>query len=256
VAKAFESPWLAIETATPRASAALFEGETLVREIELNEGRPLAEQLMLGLDHLLKEAGLEVQQLHSMAVSIGPGSFTGLRVGLATLKGLVFGSDVRVAAVPTLAALASSGWQNASEGIAPAERGGEAPWVVSVLDAGRGEVYAAAYATQGSWTALEALPESVYTPTELIERLPPQAVLVGSCLELLERASAEHGGSTQTTWVRTWLRAVPSARDVGRLGFAMLRAGLVHTAEDLLPRYVRRADAEARRTGVRVETHG
>lgn len=252
MAKAFESPWLAIETATPRASAALFEGEELVRELELNERRSLAEQLMPGLDRLLQDAGLEVRRLHSIAVSIGPGSFTSLRVGLATLKGLAFGSDVRVAAVPTLAAMALGAGQNAFEGVGRFERGGEEPWVVSVLDAGRGEVYAAAYATPGSWTALEALPESVYTPDELIARLPTRAFLVGSCPELFEQVVREDGGSKQISW----LKAFPSARDIGRLGFAMFHAGLVHAAEDLLPRYVRRADAEARRTGVRVETRG
>ena len=67
------------------------------------------------------------------SVSIGPGSFTGLRVGLATVKGLAFGTDRSVAPVSTLAALARNGL-------------GEALPVAPLLDARRGEVYAAAYA--------------------------------------------------------------------------------------------------------------
>jgi len=175
-------------------------------------------------------------------VSIGPGSFTGLRVGAATAKGLAFGAGRVVAAVPTLAALAAKG-----AALAPA------PQVVAVLDARRGELYAAAH--RGD----DPLAPPLWGPTvvaseALAERIaaePGPVAVVGEGVGALAAAL----GSRCRPKVR-WLAAPeggPDAAWVGRLGARLLAAGAGLAPAELAPVYVRRAEAEVRRTGARFE---
>ncbi len=218
---------LAIEAATPVASIALLRGGEVLAEHSTDATRTLSETLLLCIEQLVTETGVSLHEVEAYSVSIGPGSFTSLRVGLSTVKGLAFGTEAPVMAVPTLAALALVGAEAGFEGI-----------VVPVIDAGRGEVYAGAYGP-GEWTALPELPESVYTPEDLLKRLPSGAVLVGEAVRILGEGVG---------------RDLPvSAAALGRLGDAMWRAGCCARAEDLAPRYVRRAEAEARRTGQALE---
>ena len=100
-------------------------------------GRDAAESLLPAVEDLLRAAGCELAAIEAFALSIGPGSFTGLRVGIATVKGLAFGTPRPVAPVSTLAALAVGAGR------------ADVP-VVPMLDARRGEVYAAAYAGGGT----------------------------------------------------------------------------------------------------------
>ena len=96
---------LALETATPAVSVALLRGEEVLAERRAAPG-PASETLLVAIDALLRGAQVEASGLEAFAVSIGPGSFTRLRVGIATAKGLAFGTGRPVAAVSSLAALA------------------------------------------------------------------------------------------------------------------------------------------------------
>ena len=101
-----EGPVLAIDTATRQLSVALVSAEGCVAELHDDDDRIHSERLLPAVDHVLAEAKLELSELAGIALSIGPGSFTGLRIGLATVKGLCFGAAIPVATVSTLAALA------------------------------------------------------------------------------------------------------------------------------------------------------
>jgi tRNA threonylcarbamoyladenosine biosynthesis protein TsaB len=219
-------PILALESATARPAAALVEGERVLAEREAGGGAPGAEALLPAVDALLREAGVALAELDGFAIAIGPGSFTGLRVGLATLKGLAFGDPRPVAPVSTLAALAQRAGEPRREPVA------------AVLDARRGDVYAAL------WDAGDApeptLPEGLHRLDELVDRLPDRCLWVGDAVG----GWPEAGGAG--------LRALPPgpcAGHVGRLGARLLAAGQGVAAADLVPRYLRRAEAEARRTG-------
>lgn len=228
---------LAIETATRTMSVALLDGERLVGELVNRDDRAHAERLLPAVDQLLRRAALSLDEVEAFAVSLGPGSFTGLRIGLATVKGLAFGSDRLVAPVPTLAALSLA---------AP----DDAP-VAALLDARRGEVYAAVYGRAGG--ALELLrSDRVYTPEELAPALPAGCMLVpGEGAEAAAAAIQALRGSA--------VRAVPAALGCARayhvalVGRQMLARGEGLSAPDLVPRYVRRAEPEVRRTGLRFE---
>jgi len=230
---------LAFETATRAASIALLRGGDLVAEECTTGDRSTAETLLPALDALLAGAGLTPAAVDAFAVSIGPGSFTGLRVGIATVKGLAFGTGRPVAPVPTLAALART---------APEPR--EA--VVALLDARRGEVYAAGYGpSDAALLPSEFLPEGVYTAEALAGRLPRTCLLVGEgvgvCGDWL-RARLGEGVQLQPSRHRE-----PRARHVGALGAALLAAGGGVDAADVVPNYLRRAEAEVKRTGERFE---
>jgi tRNA threonylcarbamoyladenosine biosynthesis protein TsaB len=218
---------LAIESAVA-PSVALLRGEVVIAERAC--AAPAAETLLPAIAALLEEASATLDDVGAYAISIGPGSFTGLRVGLSTLKGLAFGSDAPAFAVPTLAALAAE----APEGAGP---------VAALLDARRGELYAAAFEADGRAGAW--LPEGVYAAGDLLARLPRPCRAVGEGARLL--AGLDHGG------VSLHPDCVPTAAAVGRLALREQAGGGGAAAAALVPRYVRRAEAEVRRTGHRVE---
>jgi tRNA threonylcarbamoyladenosine biosynthesis protein TsaB len=228
---------LALETATRVASAALLRGEEVVAEAVAADGLTAAESVLPSVDSVLRRAGARVSEIDAFALSIGPGSFTGLRVGLATVKGLAFGSDRPVVPVSTLAALAMA----AGTGDSP---------VGALLDASRGELYAGVFDLRGELP--EAIvAEGVYTPSELIPRLPARCRLVGAgiavCQRELEAAlGCESSGAAHG----------PSACSVGLLGARLLVRGEFTAAAAVVPRYLRRAEAEVRRTGQRFESAG
>jgi len=228
---------LAVETATRVMSVALLEGERLVAEITSDDGRVHSERLLPAIDRLLALANVRLDDVTAFAVSIGPGSFTGLRIGLATVKAFAFDERRPVAGVPTLAALCA------------AAVGASGP-VAALLDARRGEVYAAVCAFAGE-PHPSRLADSVFTPRALAAVLPPDAALV-----IGEGAAV---AAAELLALRPDLRALPPgegaarASRVGRLGQALLAAGARVPAAELVPRYVRRAEAEARRTGEPLE---
>ncbi len=184
------------------------------------------------IDELLAGAGVRLAELGAYAVSIGPGSFTGLRIGLATVKGLAFPDALPVAAVSTLAALCASA-------------GGAGP-TAALLDARRGALYAACVSRPGL-TRADLLPDCVAAPADLAARLPQGArVVVGE--------GAREGASVLARRRPDLaLLELPdggaSARSVALLGTALLAAGEGRDAAELAPAYLRRAEAEARRTG-------
>ena len=127
---------LALDTASPSPSVSLLRGGTVSCET-LSSDRRASEELLPAIGRLLERSGISLANCDRIAVCSGPGSFTGLRIGLATAWGLSRGSGVEVEPVPTLEALAE------------AARGCGAERVAAALDAGRGEVVLAFYGLAG-----------------------------------------------------------------------------------------------------------
>jgi tRNA threonylcarbamoyladenosine biosynthesis protein TsaB len=123
---------LAIDSATPVAGAALMQDENLLVEAFTNVGLTHSETLMPMVDRVLKDAGITAESLDVIAVTIGPGSFTGLRIGLAAAKGLAMAADKPLIGISTLEALAHN--LSCSSLLAG-----------TVLDARKGEVYGACF---------------------------------------------------------------------------------------------------------------
>ena len=120
---------LSIETSTSICSVAIHEQGELIALAEIKEPGAHAEKLLLLVDELFEKAGLSFADLDAVAVSQGPGSYTGLRIGVSTAKGIAYALEIPLIGINTLQAMA------ASQQVAPGD------YVVAVLDARRKEVY-------------------------------------------------------------------------------------------------------------------
>ncbi len=221
---------LAIDTATSRASVALARSGEVVAYASLLERGGHARDLLLQIDRLLDRSGLRPSGLRGLAVTVGPGSFTGVRVGLATAKGLAYSLDIGLAGLSTLEALARAGLR---------EKGGGTPLVCAAMEAGRGEVYAALFRIEGGEPVRETADRS-HGPADLVRSLPSGTSVVGDGSAALERAAREAGRSIEVIDL-----AAPLAGPLALWGCRVLRPGATYVPGGPRPNYVRPSDAEA-----------
>lgn len=155
---------LTIDTATTVCSAALVKDGAVQAIKENNEGLNHSVLLAPYIDDLLREHRLDIRDLDAVAVSMGPGSYTGLRIGVSTAKGLCFGAGIPLIAVPTLRALARS----------VADRIGDDALYCPMLDARRMEVYTALF-DRGNRPVTPTRAE-IITPDSFVEQLADRTV--------------------------------------------------------------------------------
>lgn len=154
---------LALETATPRGSVALVSGGAVRAEVSLAPGPQASGTYISAVEALFAAAGAATRDVSAVAVSAGPGAFTGLRVGMSAAKGFCFGWGVPLVRVPTLLALAH-------------RFPGEGRIVCPVQDARRGEVYAALFRRDGG-KLTRLSPDMAIAPALLPALLPAGDVL-------------------------------------------------------------------------------
>jgi tRNA threonylcarbamoyladenosine biosynthesis protein TsaB len=226
---------LAIETSTVTGAVALLEAGRVVAESRVSIAVTHGERLMAAIDGVLRSARWELADVQAFAVALGPGSFTGLRIGLSTVKGLAFATGKPVVGVPTLDALA---WR--------------LPYcaypVCPVLDARKNEVYAALYRTREGWLELLEAPRAVPPATlaeELRDATQGPLVFVGDAVLPFGTVFVEVLGS-RALLAPADLR-LPSAVTVGELGASALARGEPADPADLVPLYVRPSEAELAR---------
>jgi len=218
---------LALESATLSGGAALVDGERLLGEITLDIAVTHSERLMAAVDRLVAECGFSPRDLDGLAVSIGPGSFTGLRVGLATVKGLALALDLPIAPVPTLDALAAR-LPFAEAAVCP------------ILDARKGEVYLSLYRWDGqemvrNWDYLALTPEAAAA------RLEAPVILLGDGIAACRPWLARLGDGCR---VAPPAQRMPSPAVVAQIGRRMLAAGEGRGADEIAPLYLRPSEAE------------
>lgn len=134
------SKFILIETATQACSVAIAEDNEILVYKELDEPKAQASKLAPLIEEALTQAGISPKECAAVAVSKGPGSYTGLRVGVSTAKGICFGANIPLIGVETLDILCSEALENIKS---------EKTLVVTMLDARRMEVYTASYNHQG-----------------------------------------------------------------------------------------------------------
>ena len=223
---------LAVESATLSGGAAILDGDRVLGEITLNIAITHSERLLAAVDRLLADCGLAPADLEGLAVSVGPGSFTGLRVGLATVKGLAMALDLPIAPVPTLDALAAR---------LPFA---DAP-VCPILDARKNEVYLSLYRWRGDrmyreWDYLALSPELAAAELAVAVLTAP-VILLG---DGIEACRPWLGGQGDGIRVAPVAQRLPAAATVAELGHALLVAGGGVGAEALVPLYLRPSEAE------------
>ncbi len=224
---------LAIDTALDDASAAVWEGEgwpatDSISEVACVERGAASRDLLPAIDRLMTSRGWSVADLDAVVLTLGPGSFTGLRVGVSLVKGLASTRPLRVAAVGTLDAVAVAS--------------GRSGRVAAMLDARRGEVYARLFQCDGG--AAEPLgDEMLVKPDTWAASLP-----VDGTLWCVGGGAARYGDSLQAALGSRGAvgrETVMSAASAAlRLGVRRLTSRQDTPIEDLLPRYLRRSNAE------------
>ena len=234
---------LALDTSSQYASIALCDGTQVVFELTIRGVATQSEHLVPSIQHALDTVGWTPGDLEAYGVVHGPGSFTGIRVGLATVEGLAFGTGRPALGVSSLEALA---W-----GMPP----GTVP-ICPVLNARRGDVYAAVYERHGEGL-VERMPQCSIAPRALAERLEGDIVVLGDGASLLVEARTKLGRPGRTL--------VPVGSS------ALLRASVVATrvahrleqlegepVPPLRPTYIREtiADLGLRRPAERLEVAG
>ena len=135
---------LNIETATSVCSVGLSEGTDLIAFRESHEKNIHAAKVTSFSEEVFHESGFSMNQLDAVAVSMGPGSYTGLRIGVSAAKGFCYALDIPLISVPTLQSLALS----ASQDLSNITTGGKEPLFCPMIDARRMEVYTALYNSQ------------------------------------------------------------------------------------------------------------
>ena len=227
-------PLLAFDTSTPTARVALISlaGECL----ELREKTAARHSAnLLGLcDEILRSARVAVRDLRAIACGAGPGSFTGLRVGMAVAKGLALPTALPLVLVPSLDALACD--------LAAASPG--APLLLPCIDAGKGQVYARLYdVTEGTVPRAQGEGDWVLAPDALCR------LVIAS----IPGAQVRAGGTGVDRYVGVFHAAFgedhvlsllpgPSAAAIGRLALDRIRRGDYDDIETAVPRYGRAPD--------------
>jgi tRNA threonylcarbamoyladenosine biosynthesis protein TsaB len=240
---------LAVETATMLGGVAIADDSTgLIAEVRLNVKSTHSERLMSAIDHLLNRSGLAVSDIDAFAVSAGPGSFTGLRIGLSTVKGFSCATRRPIVSVPTLEAFV---WNFLY-----------CPYpVCTLLDARKKEVYAALFRWQGNTfvrtvseisTRIDKLPpilgeittKRIRTPHENgHESMPDQKILFAGEGALLYRQEIQ-GLFGEKALFAPLEKMVPSPSNVASIGMKKALQGEFSEPVSLVPIYIRRSEAE------------
>ena len=209
---------LSLDTTTEFGSIALSEQDRLVEEVGLHSPDGYGHVLYVEIERLLKRHAIRVQNIDCFAAASGPGSFTGVRIGLTAVKGLAFATGKRVIPVSNLQALA---WF------------GSAPLRAAVIDARRGEVYGAVY-------------------DHRLEIVAPEVVIrLEDWLKLLPHCDIEFVSMDFPPLQSMLDKTIPAvnapralARAIGHIAGLRLAAGSTCDPAEVDANYVRRSDAE------------
>ncbi|MDF2627466.1 MAG: putative glycoprotein endopeptidase [Symbiobacteriaceae bacterium] len=230
---------LALETASTVCTVAVVDGSSVIAEVSLQVPRAHSTRLMPLIAQMVEESGIAKTDLDGIAVGVGPGSFTGLRIGLATAKGLALALGKPCAGVSTLKAMAFG-------------TGAQIGLAVPMLDAKRGEVFTAVYAVgdndPGTW--VELLPPSHMHISQLAEEIRTLREglrhtwqFVTFCGDVADKYMGEMGLGDAARLAPAGAM-LPRAWAVAALGRAALARNEGTDPDALMPIYLRKSEAE------------
>jgi len=224
---------LAFETSAKAASVALLEDSRLLAESYQNTGLTHSQTLMVMAEDLLKTCGMTASQVEAVAVAAGPGSFTGIRIGVAAAKGFAWGSEIPCYGVSTLEAMALN--LGVHSGI-----------VLPVMDARRSQVYNAVFRAEGG-KLTRLCEDRAISLKELeaeIKNYEESIFLVGDGSILCYNTLQE---TVPNLVMPPEHRMHQRAAGVGLAAAGMIAAGLPGNGAELTPNYLRLSQAERER---------
>jgi tRNA threonylcarbamoyladenosine biosynthesis protein TsaB len=222
---------LAIDTATKTAGVALLGDERILAEYFFDLPVNHSETVLPAVHRGLELAGIGVAGVGLIALTVGPGSFTGLRIGASTVKGLALAAGTPVVGVSTLEALA----YNAV---------GFPGVICPLLDARKGEVYAGLYRTDGEGFPEPVMEERVATPGDILPHVQGDALFLGDGLAAAAGLIAGRPGGI-THFLPPNLQSI-RASSVALIGRRKRQRGEALDLTTFVPRYLRRSEAEIR----------
>ena len=228
---------LAVETSTMAGSVALVDGEELVSEYLLNISITHSERILVAIDHVTRDAKVPIKEVDGFAVSLGPGSFTGLRIGISTIKGLAFATKKPVVGIPTLDALA--------ENILFTDY-----LICPILDARKKEVYTALYKRDKIDKLKKLTPVLAIKPIDLLKKIQEKVVFLGDGIDVYHTLIKEGLGDL-AIFAPLNLR-LPRAGNIAKRSLDQFKKTNLMNLNTFTPSYVRRSEAEEKfreRTG-------
>ncbi|NVM56803.1 MAG: tRNA (adenosine(37)-N6)-threonylcarbamoyltransferase complex dimerization subunit type 1 TsaB [Desulfobacterales bacterium] len=220
---------LAVDTASRTGSVAVLGDEAILAEMQVTSEETHAKRLMSAIDSTLRMAGTGISECDGFAVTTGPGSFTGLRIGISAVKGLGFATGKPVTAVSTLDALAYQ-FPSFPDLICP------------LLDARKGEVYSALYKCGHYMEWEKVTPDCAIDPREWLTQIEGFCLFVGDGATLYSGLIKEIVGQ-QARFAPPYLNTV-RASVVAYIGMKQIERGQVVDVALLVPHYIRKSDAE------------
>lgn len=224
---------LALDTSSPSGSLAVLRDEQLIGSISTATSEIYSSRMFRHLEFLLRELSVELRDFDLFAVAAGPGSFTGLRVGLAATKGWSEVYRKPIAAVSALEAVAAQ--SHSSTG-----------YLVPVLDAHRAQVYFGVYRRTGATNGERRLTlegdECVMTPEEFLETLRTRAIT--DCTIATPTPALISDAASRNETLRVEEVSAMLAPHIGRIGYQRAQRGELVDSLALDANYVRRTDAE------------
>lgn len=226
---------LAVDSTAKIASAALCEDDTLLAEYTLNNGNTHSETLLPMVKAILDAFGMKPHDVDLFAVSAGPGSFTGVRIGTSTIKGLAFGTDIPVIGVSTLEALAMN---------LNFDDGEDEKYIIPCMDARRAQLYTATFVRRDG-KLCRLTPDRAISCEELAGDVATLVHRVWLCGDGCDIA-ATHIPEDQkyNTPIRLKYQSAYSVCAAARAAYAR---GEYTTAAALSPTYLRLSQAERER---------
>ncbi len=220
---------LAIDTTSQALSAAITSSGELVAGFDLFTKDTHSERLMPLIDSILGAAKMNIADIDCYACTVGPGSFTGLRIGISAIKGLAYANGKMVAAISSLDAL-STNIHDTRYDICP------------LIDARKGELFCAFYKIGADGELIKRSDGMNPTPDRLIAMIKRKTVFVGNGAILYKDTLSEKLAE-KAVFVRDELNYIKGL-NIARLAEAKIKAGDLTKPELLAPIYIRRSDAE------------
>jgi tRNA threonylcarbamoyladenosine biosynthesis protein TsaB len=220
---------LGIDTSTSCGSVGLIDDDSLIAEYLLSVPVTHSERLLGAIELILREARCALEDLYGWAISLGPGSFTGLRIGVSTVKGLAFATEKPVAGSSSLDGLASQ--------ITPT------PYLICpILDARKGEVYTAFYRYEKEDIQERISPLQVIRPEELVKKIGEKTIFIGDAVRTYG-SFLRNSLPTLALFPSTPLHVLHGS-SVAKMGLKLLRKGEWLDLSTFNPIYVRPSEAE------------
>ena len=219
---------LAFDTSSRTAAVAVLNDDIILYDSIINTGLNHSEVLMPSIDYALRQVRLKISDINLFACTLGPGSFTGLRIGVSTLKGLMLATGTPATGVSSLAAVALN-------------PGITSKTICSMIDAGRGQVYVAYFKYDDKNILQQIGKEQAVNPQEIVNSTDKNTLIVGD--GVIKYAGIINNIKSPEVLIASDLQHNIRASAAGILGRRKFAENDLLDASTLVPVYLRTADA-------------